>query len=424
MRTRWLSHGLGLLIFLAICQAVIAQQPMRRSVTPTPPARSAGASAEALSKQAFQLAQSAKTLEQLTEALRVCSQAAKASPTSEQKDYIYQLAGWVYNKRGEALTKLADQTRATDESRSADYEAAALRDFDLSVRFDDQRWKPRFNRAVSKAMTGEYQIALQDLDFVLTKQPSHKNARFNRAEILLQLGEYQRAIDDYSEVIQVDPNDGAAFAGRGIALAAIGQSDDAMADLNAVVRLQPEHAAAYVDRADLYAALGDWKRAAGDYRVAISLDEKSARAYQNVAWLMATCPEKKYRNPTLAVKAAKRAIELQGTTYLGLDTYAAALASVGQYTKAASAQQQAIASAPQGEVAALESRLALYQQQRPYFEQLQSNVRLASAQVQREDENSWENDDCCILCLSTFDGQPRLTLLREKRGTGTVRRVS
>lgn len=379
MRTRWFGHGLGVLLLVFLNQSVFAQQQSgAQAVRP----RASGASAEQLSQQAHKLAQSAKTLAQLTESLRVCGQAIKASPTPTQKDYIQKLAGWIYNKRGEALVKLADQTVATDEQRSAEYETAAAKDFDLSIRFDNSRWKPHFNRAVSKAMMGDYNVALQDLDFVLQQQPAHKNARFNRAEILLQLGEYQRAIADYGEVLKVDPNDGAAYAGRGIALAAIGEADDAMSDLNAVVRLQPDGAAGYVDRADLYAALGEWERAAGDYRVAISLDAKMARAYQNVAWLMATCPEERFRNPSLAVRAAKKALDLQGPTYLGIDTYAAALASVGEYAKAATAQQQAISSAPNEERTSLQNRLALYRQQRPYVEPRTNNgnVRLASAE--------------------------------------------
>lgn len=371
MRTRWFGYGFGVLLLVFVSQSVFAQQAPQQV-----------ASAGQLSKQAYQLAQSANSLNELTESLRICGRAMKATPTAEQKTYIQKLAGWIYNKRGEALVKLADQTLETDATRSSEYEAAAAKDFDLSIRFDKKTWKPRFNRAVSKAMMGEYNVALQDLDIVIQQQPSHKNARFNRAEILLQLGEYKRAITDYGDVLKLDPNDGAAYAGRGIAFAAIGRAEDAMSDLNAVVRLTPENAAAYVDRADLYAALGDWERAAGDYRIAISKDDQMSRAYQNVAWLMATCPEKEFRNPKLAVLAAKKALELQGPTYLGLDTYAAALASVGDFAKAAQAQQRAITSAPTDEQTNLQNRLALYRQQRPYVERpaSQGDVRLATVE--------------------------------------------
>jgi tetratricopeptide (TPR) repeat protein len=334
-----------------------------------------------LTQKAHRIASSAKTLEEYTEALKVCGQAMKAGPTEKQKEYINQLAGWAYNKRGETLVKLAESTAATDAKSAAEYEQVAVKDFGLAAQFTPSDWKPRFNRAVSVAMLGDYKLALNDLDFVIRSQPNHKNALFNRAEILLQQGRYEHAIADYTEVLKLNPNDSAAYAGRGIALSALGDTQNALGDLNHVVRLQPENAQAYVDRADLYAALGNWERAAGDYRVAIRLDDTMGRAYQNVAWMMATCPEKRFRNPNLAVRAAERAIKLDGETYLSLDTLAAALASVGKFNEAQQAQQRAIAAAPEGDRSDLMQRMALYQQSRPFIERpVTGNVQLATAE--------------------------------------------
>lgn len=335
---------------------------------------------QSLAQRAHRLSSTAKTLEEFTEALRVCGQAMKSNPTQKQKEYVHKLAGWTYNKRGETLVDLAEETAETDSKRAADYEQAAVKDFGLAAQFDKENWKPRFNRAVSVAMLGDYKMALADLDFVVRSKPDHKNALFNRAEILLQLGQYQHAAADYGSVLKLDPKDSAAYAGRGIARSALGDTENALLDLNHVVRLQPENATGYVDRADLYAALGNWERAAGDYRVAIGLDDSMGRAYQNVAWMMSTCPDKRFRNAKLAVQAAKKAIELDGKTYLGLDTYAAALASTGQFTQAAALQQQAIAAAPEGDTADLNQRLALYKQERPFIERMvKSNVQLATA---------------------------------------------
>lgn len=369
MRTRLYFRGLALLTLVFALQ-LTSQAQQQQSQT-----------AGSLSREAHTVASSAKTLDDYTQALRLCGQAMQANPTDQEKAYIYKLSGWTYNQRGEALVQLAENTAATDAKRAAEYEQAAVKDFDLAVRFDTGAWKPRFNRAVSVAMLGKYADALADLDFVIEQQPRHKNALFNRAEILLQLGEYEQASAAYASVIDIDPADAAAYAGRGIALSALGDSQAALDDLNNVVRLQPESASGYVDRADLYAAMGNWERAAGDYRVAIGLDDKFGRAYRNVAWIMATCPEKKFRNPELAVRAARKAIELDGKSYLGLDTYAAALASVGAFTQAAAVQQQAISAAPEGEKPDLSQRLALYKQERPYLEpSVESNVRLAAGE--------------------------------------------
>lgn len=373
MRTRPFPGRLtAIALTLVLSCGLFAQQPQAAGTTE---------SCAALSKQAHQLANTAKTLQEFTEALRILGKAAKANPTPEQSAYINKLAGWSYNKRGETLVKLAEETAGADQKRAAEYEQAAINDFGLAIRFDQEQWKPRFNRAVSIAVLGDYKTALTDLEFVLQKQPTHKNALFNRGEILLQLGEYERAVTDYSKVIEQDANDAAAYAGRGIALSAIGDSTKAMLDLNSVIRLQPENATAYVDRADLHASMGNWERAAGDYRVAIGLDDSIGRAYQNVAWLMSTCPEKRFRNPALAVRAAKKALELEGKNYLGLDTLAAALASTGDFRQAYTVQQQALAGAPKNEQTELSQRLDLYKRERPFIERpVDSNVRLASGQ--------------------------------------------
>jgi tetratricopeptide (TPR) repeat protein len=230
-------------------------------------------------------------------------------------------------------------------------------------------------------MVGKYEESLIDLNFVIETRPSHKNARFNRAEILSQLGELDAAVEDYSAVIDLDPRDVAAISGRGLMLAQLGRIDESMLDLNTVVRLQPENAEAYVDRADVHAASGNWDRAAGDYRVAIGIDNQLGRAYHNVAWMMATCPEKKFRDGNLAVQAAKRAIKLEGKTHRNLDTLAAALACMGDFERAAPVLKQALALVPEGEREPLQARMALYQKRQPYHERAdRSRVQLASAE--------------------------------------------
>ena len=49
-----------------------------------------------------------------------------------------------------------------------------------------------------------------------------------------------------------------------------------------------------------------------NYRQAIKLSPKLGRAYRGVAWLMATCPEERFRNAELAVASARQALALDG----------------------------------------------------------------------------------------------------------------
>ncbi len=66
-----------------------------------------------------------------------------------------------------------------------------------------------------------------------------------------------------------------------------------------------------------------------------------AYAYNNLAWIMATCQDKKYRNGAKAVELAKKAISLSNNIDF-LDTLAAAYAEAGNFEKATTIQEEVI----------------------------------------------------------------------------------
>ena len=143
-----------------------------------------------------------------------------------------------------------------------------------------------------------------------------------------------------------------------------------VAEYNSALELDPQDAEAMIDRGNLHAMLGSWQLAANDYRQAIRTDKNSARAYQQAAWMMATCPEAKFRNADLAVKAAQRAVALQGdeADHRSYETLAAAMATGGKFDQAVEAQRKAIELAPEDQHESLNVRLAGYQQHQPVLD--------------------------------------------------------
>jgi tetratricopeptide (TPR) repeat protein len=135
--------------------------------------------------------------------------------------------------------------------------------------------------------------------------------------------------------------------------------------------LNSDDAVAVADRGEAYRAMGQWEAAANDFRRAIELDPQMARAYQSAAWLMATCPDQRYRNPKLAVQAAEKAVAIQGDEdYIYLDTLAAAYANDGQFGRAQSTVRQAIALTPPDYAGRLKMRLDMYRQKKPFRQTL------------------------------------------------------
>jgi Tfp pilus assembly protein PilF len=56
--------------------------------------------------------------------------------------------------------------------------------------------------------------------------------------------------------------------------------------------------------------LGQWEKAAADHAKDVTLAPRDGHGYNNFAWLLATCPDPKFRDPARAVQLAKKATGL------------------------------------------------------------------------------------------------------------------
>lgn len=315
----------------------------------------------------YRQAGAATDVDQLLQLQQTCRRLREKLPNDETGTYVRRLLAWLHNRTGELLTQQAQQlAQANDESGSTRVEQQAIEQFTTSIDLEPNA-RAFHNRGVSLAATGKFDEAVQDFSRCLDHDPNYTNALFNRAELNLELGQYQAAEADYAAVLLANPNDVDALMGRGHTRFYLGKFEDSLLDFDDAIRSDPKRAIAYADRADLYAYLGRWEPAARDYRMAIRLDNNLGRAYQCAAWVMATCPDEKFRDENLAVRAAERAIELDGRAdYRYLDTLAAAQANAKRFQEAQKSVQMAMQAAPQDVVPELQQRLALYQSRRPY----------------------------------------------------------
>ena len=212
-------------------------------------------------------------------------------------------------------------------------------------------------------------------------KPDYANAWFNRGEIHYELGDFATAIKDYSEAIRLQPEDAGFYTSRGHTFFQLRRFRQALADYDRAVEIAPESSEFFANRGDAYRSIGQWENAANDFRKAIKLDNSFGRAYQGVAWLMATCPDPVFRNQELAVKAAQKAIELDGDSdYIYLDTLAAALANNGKFAEAETTMRRAIQGAPPENAAPLKARLKLYTGRRPFRQMIASTAQRSTGQ--------------------------------------------
>jgi tetratricopeptide (TPR) repeat protein len=307
-----------------------------------------------LVKEAFKKSEGAKNEGDYSEIIALCEEGIKSGATRENAAYARKLCAWAYNRRGERFAELGN-------------EQEAMKDFASAINYDPNHWRAIHNRGVSYATLGKTAEALADFSRALQLNRNYANTWFNRAELQSDRGDYGRAVGDYSEAIRLTPKEPSFYTGRGRAYARLGRVREAMEDFNGAIRLDPDNAQARVSRAEIYLASRDWGRAAADYRDALQLDDKLGKAYQGAAWIMATCPDERYRNEELALTAAQKALELDGDKdprYI--ETLAAAYANAGQYDSAVAVLQGHLDKMPQQFAAGAQSRIQLYKSEKPY----------------------------------------------------------
>lgn len=247
-------------------------------------------------------------------------------------------------------------------------------------------WK----RAQIWRLKGELDIALGDMNDAIRLNPNEPAWFNNRGLLFDGKKDYDKAIADYSEAIRLNSKNGTAWQNRGRAWGNKREFDKAILDFNESLKLiDPNEKRQFVQDAELaggdsiviqnsraetlnqrgwvWNLNGNYDKALVDYEEAIRLAPKFMDPFNGIAWLRATCPEEKYRNGQQAVEYATKVCELtawKDANYL--DTLSAAHAEAGGFDKAVEWQQKAMDLAPANEKADYESRLKLYQEQKPY----------------------------------------------------------
>jgi membrane associated rhomboid family serine protease/Tfp pilus assembly protein PilF len=165
----------------------------------------------------------------------------------------------------------------------------------------------------------------------------------------LFLGENQvaLAITKYQKALSLSPGSPEAQLGLAVAYEREGRSSKAQQLLEAVIGKNPQTAEGQEGLADLCAEQKLYPEAIDHYMGALRLKPDLAEAHNNLAWLLATSEDPKYRKPAEALEHARRAVELTHWKEASfIDTLAEALYVNGQYPQAVAVQKKALALDP------------------------------------------------------------------------------
>jgi tetratricopeptide (TPR) repeat protein len=248
----------------------------------------------------------------------------------------------------------------------------ALKDYDDAIRLFPRHptwWR---DRGVVHEERKDYDQAVRDFSEAIRLNPQDPLSYLDRGIAHKGKKDYDKAVADYTEAIRLDPAWAHAYYNRANAHGARKDYDKAIADYGEAIRLDPKDSDAYFNRANAYKARKEYDKAVADYTQAIRLDPNDPDAYDSLAWILATCPDARFRDGAKAVDYAGTACELtDARSAYFMATLAAAFAELGKFDQAVKWQRRALESPDyqrdEGEKA--RQRLKLFEARKPYREE-------------------------------------------------------
>jgi tetratricopeptide (TPR) repeat protein len=190
---------------------------------------------------------------------------------------------------------------------------------------------------------------------------------------LLRQNKPGEAAEHFAEAARLCPDKSQIQCNLAMALAAEGRIDEAIAVNRNALKIDPNDSRSHYLQGNLLATQARYGEAIKEYGVVLLEDPDYLVALNDLAWLLATAPEARFRNGAEAVTLAEKVCRL--TNYklpLFVGTLAAAYAEAGRYDDAAKMAEQAIALATAQNKKLLVDKnrelLELYQSQKAYHE--------------------------------------------------------
>lgn len=203
-------------------------------------------------------------------------------------------------------------------------------------------------KAVDCNKAGEYQMAVDFLDQAIASKELEpgdlRSAYVFRAFAKKKMNMFHAALEDYGRAAASKPeyeNDSFFLVGRGEAYVGDGDWAKAMADFEKAVKLDPQSGAALNSRAVLRRKSGEFDKALQDHYQALTISPWLWQGMADLAWLLATCPDDKYRDGAKAVQIAEQAVRYRITPDT-LDALAAAYAETKDYARAVKVEEAAV----------------------------------------------------------------------------------
>ena len=218
----------------------------------------------------------------------------------------------------------------------------AVRHFAQAIQIKTNFLPAYDNLGVARESQGKLDEAIDSFRKALAIEPNLER-HTNLARALRANSDHEEAAQQYRQVIRIDPNDASAHNALGEILGGLDNFDEAIQHFSQAARLAPKSALVHYNLARALEKAGRIAESIEQYDRVLALKPDSTGPLNGLAWLLATHPDERFRDPVRAVKLAERACEVSDYQNAGIvDTLAAAYAAAGLFSEAVDAAETAL----------------------------------------------------------------------------------
>jgi tetratricopeptide (TPR) repeat protein len=187
----------------------------------------------------------------------------------------------------------------------------AIAEYRKAIELKHDCWKAHCNLGDALRRQGKLEEAITECQKAIELKPDCWQAHDNLGLALHQNGKLDEAITEHRKAIALKPDEALPHNNLGMALRDKGNLDEAIVEFKEALRLKASNVLAFTNLTYALGKKGWSDQAIGDFKEALRLMKpENADDHNNLAWLLATCPEAKVREPMRAVEFAKKAVEL------------------------------------------------------------------------------------------------------------------
>jgi tetratricopeptide (TPR) repeat protein/serine/threonine protein kinase len=187
----------------------------------------------------------------------------------------------------------------------------ALADLVTATELDSNDAETWAGRGSLHSQMNQVKEAIESYTKALQLRPDREVWRSARNSAYVRLRQWDKVAADATEALDVLPKPNVFFLlQRGDAYVKLEQWDKALADYAQVTKATPNNFFAWDKRSDVHALRGEWDKALAVLEEGIRAQPPGAWVPPKRAWLLATCPDAKLRDPARALKVLQETFKL------------------------------------------------------------------------------------------------------------------